>query len=82
MVYSVQLFPGWMIAFVTVYVELLWQQNHKIYRKFNPLTTGAVHIRFLHFILTHYISAFKPVKDKKDINQQDLNFFLPLFCQI
>ena len=32
---------------------------------FNPLTAGAVHIRFLHFILAHYISAFKPVKDKK-----------------
>ena len=31
----------------------------------NPLTAGAVHIRFLHFILAHYISAFKPVKDKK-----------------
>ena len=32
---------------------------------FNPLIAGAVHIRFLHFILAHYISAFKPVKDKK-----------------
>ena len=28
----------------------------------NPSTAGAVHIRFLHFILAHYISAFKPVK--------------------
>ena len=33
--------------------------------KFNPLTPGAVYIRFLHFLLAHYISAFKPVKDKK-----------------
>ena len=45
---------------------------------FNPLTAGAVHICFLYFILSHYISAFKPVKDKKwgnlksDINQQYL----------
>ena len=31
----------------------------------NPSTAGAVHIRFLHFILAHHISAFKPVKDKK-----------------
>ena len=29
----------------------------------NPLTTGAVNIRFLHFILRYYISAFKPVKN-------------------
>ena len=29
------------------------------------LTSGAVHIRFLHFILAHYVSAFKPGKDKK-----------------
>ena len=28
----------------------------------NPLTAGAVHIRFLHFLLAHYISSFKPVK--------------------
>ena len=41
---------------------------------FNPLTAGAVHISFLHFILSHYISAFKPAKDKSDINQQDLKF--------
>ena len=31
----------------------------------NPLTAGAVHIRFSHFISAHYISAFKPVKDQK-----------------
>ena len=31
----------------------------------NPLTAGAVHIRFLHVLLAHYISAFKHVKDKK-----------------
>ena len=31
---------------------------------FNPLTAGAVYIRFLHFLLAHYISAFKPVQDK------------------
>ena len=34
------------------------------YLSFNPLTAGAVHIRFLHFLLAYYISAFKPVKDK------------------
>ena len=40
----------------------------------DPLTTGAVHkpIRFLHFLLAHYVSAFKHVKDKSVINQQDL----------
>ena len=37
----------------------------KIFRRFNPLTARAVHIRFLLFIIAHYISAFKPVKDKK-----------------
>ena len=31
----------------------------------SPIPAGAVHIRFLHFILAHYISAFKPVKGKK-----------------
>ena len=31
---------------------------------FNPLTAGAVIIRFLHFVLAYYISAIKPVKDK------------------
>ena len=31
----------------------------------DPLTAGAAHIRFLHFLSAHYISAFKPVKDKK-----------------
>ena len=30
----------------------------------NPLTAGAVHIRFLHFLLAYYISAFKPVISK------------------
>ena len=36
------------------------------FKLFTPLTAGAVHFRFLHFILAHYIiSAFKPVKDKK-----------------
>ena len=33
--------------------------------RFNPLTAGAVHIRFLHFFIAHYISAFEPVKKKK-----------------
>ena len=32
--------------------------------RFNPLTGGAAHIRFLQFLLAYYISAFKPVKDK------------------
>ena len=33
--------------------------------EFNTLTAGAVHVRVLHFLLAHYISAFKHVKDKK-----------------
>ena len=31
----------------------------------DPFTAGAVHIPFLHFILAHYISAFKPGGDEK-----------------
>ena len=31
----------------------------------NPLTASAVYIRFLHFLLAHYVSAFKHIKDKK-----------------
>ena len=37
--------------------------DRRIY--FNPLTAGAVHIRFLYFLLAYYISAFKHNKDKK-----------------
>ena len=37
----------------------------KRYFDINPLTAGAAYIRFLHFLLAHYISAFKSVKDKK-----------------
>ena len=32
-------------------------------QRFNPLTAGAVHTRFLHFLLAYYISGFK-LKDK------------------
>ena len=32
----------------------------------NPLTTGAVHIRFLHFLLAHYISGLNLLKIKSD----------------
>ena len=42
---------------------------------FNPLTAGAVHIRFLHFILAYYVSAFKPIKDKKWHDSEKLTFF-------
>ena len=41
----------------------LYQTVH-VRKNFTPLTDGAVHISFLHFILAHYISAFIPVKDK------------------
>ena len=37
--------------------------------------SATLNLCFLHFILAHYIPAFKPVKDKNDINQQDLKFF-------
>ena len=33
--------------------------------KISPLTAGAVYIRFLHFLLAHYITAFIPGKDNK-----------------
>ena len=40
------------------------EDNNKIILKqflmFNPLTAGVVKIRFLHFMLAHYISVFKP----------------------
>ena len=44
--------------------------------QFNPLTAGAVHIRFLHFLLAHYISAFdlNILKLKSDNNQQNFKF--------
>ena len=38
------------------------------------LTAGAVHIRFFTFLLAHYISAFKHIEDKSDINQLNLKF--------
>ena len=31
----------------------------------NLLTAGAFSIRFLHFLLAHYILDFKHIKDKK-----------------
>ena len=42
-----------------------------VYFFLNPLTAGAVHIRFFTFFSAYYISAFNPVRDK---NQQDLKF--------
>ena len=40
--------------------------------KFNPLTIGAVHTRFLHF---HIIAQLlNMLKIKSDINQQDWKF--------
>ena len=33
----------------------------------NSLAAGAVHIRFLYFLLAHPISAFKHVKDKNTL---------------
>ena len=38
-------------------ITLLYQTVH-VRKNFTPLTDGAVHISFLHFILAHYISAF------------------------
>ena len=44
----------------------IWRLSEPIYEIYlNPLTAGAVNIRCLHFIVAHYISAFKPVKDGK-----------------
>ena len=44
------------------------------------LNAGAVHIRFLHFILAHYISALKLLMIKSDINQQD--FFTSILLNL
>ena len=54
--------------------------HYSILSLFNPLTAGAVYIRFLHFILAHYVSAFNP--DKSDINQQDLHFFTSIMSNL
>ena len=56
--------PNWLSAPVCHagargFIPKLW------YSDVNPLTAVAVHIRFFHFISAHYISVFKPVKDKK-----------------
>ena len=48
----------------------------------DPLTAGAVHIRILHFLLAHYISAFKHVKDKKWHQPAIFEKSWPPFCQI
>ena len=40
----------------------------------NPLTAGAVHTCFSHFLLAYYISAFQLLKIKRGIIQQDLKF--------
>ena len=49
---------------------------------FNPLTAAAVHIRILHYLLAHYISAFEPVKDKKWHWSARFEILWPPFCQI
>ena len=36
----------------------------RVYESINPLAAGAVHIRFLHCLLAHYVSALKTVKNK------------------
>ena len=48
----------------------------------NPLTAGAVHICFLHFLLTHCISAFKHVKNKNWHYSARFEICGPPFCQI
>ena len=55
---STSLQAGWGLFYHNLYAT-----DFKI-QGFNPLTAGAVHIRFLHFILPHYILAFKPGQDK------------------
>ena len=44
------------VRFWIIILLLMW---------FNPLTAGVVHIRFLHLLLAHFISAFKPAEDRK-----------------
>ena len=47
------------------YIGIFTQLSPHSVLPFNPLTAGAIHIRFLHFLSAQYISAFKDVKDKK-----------------
>ena len=81
-------YPSYRHAPYTLYIRIKLTEFPRIYRfgtaicrdsspareRFNPLTSSPVHIRVLHFLLAHYISAFKPAKDRNDINQQDLKF--------
>ena len=46
--------------FVSLTLYLLKHSVNPIY----SLSADVVHIRFLHFLVVHYISAFKAVKDK------------------
>ena len=57
---------------MTSSVRRRFQTNYNL--TLSPLTAGAVHIRFLHFLLAQFISVFKLLKKKSDINQQDLKF--------
>ena len=47
-----------------------------------PLTTGTEYFRFLQFLLTHGISAFKHVADKTWHQSVRFENSWPLFCQI
>ena len=48
----------------------------------NPVTAGAVLIRFLHFLSAHYLSVFKHVEDKKWHYSAKFKICWPPFCQI
>ena len=67
----------------TIHLSFTNQQEYnKWYRKckkvaqifIDPLTAGAVHIRFLHFYQHIAYQLLNPLKIKSDINQQDLTF--------
>ena len=70
MCHLIPMFLSWYsfihIKYRNIHLKLNENKNeYSLMLALSPLTTGAVHISFLHFILAHYISAFKLVKDKK-----------------
>ena len=57
------------------YIGIFTQLSPHSVLPFNPLTAGAIHIRFLHFLSAQYIyQLLNMLKIKSDINQQNLKF--------
>ena len=74
--------PVWLFMFKMLFT-IIYNKCYKFDSiTLNPLTSGAFHIHFLHFLLAHYISAFKPVKDKMWHQSARFEICWTPFCQI